>query len=211
MNLVAFSTLKNVYGHLKSKVTGICTLFSLFAIITPLYYYTILMREEFSCSNHFVMPRIPQKKEWFKNSAAKQLNFPETTTTTTTMMMMMVIIFRTKTSKAAAAAAAATKKTTHYRTGSSSNTLRWPSTISTFLVGLYVNVRSNKIRQCTYDVATRRVRVTNVAMPTQHWVLCALFGYMLLSAIWKTLSVAQISYYGESASPVTIKRTKTFM
>jgi hypothetical protein len=136
------------------------------------------MRKEFSCSNHFVMPRIPQKKEWFKNSAAKQLNFPETTTRTTTTMMMVITI-RTKTSKAAAT------KTTHYRTGSSSNALRWPSTISTFLVGLYVNVRSNKIRQCKYDVATRRVRVTKVPMPTQHWVLCAMFSCMLLPAIWK--------------------------
>jgi len=28
----------------------------------------------------------------------------------------------------------------------------------------------------------RRVRVAIVAMPTQHCVLCALFGYMLLPA-----------------------------
>jgi uncharacterized membrane protein YhdT len=63
LSLVAFSALKNVYGPLKKKgVTGICTLFSLFAIITPLYYFTILIRKEFSCSNHFVMPWIPQKK-----------------------------------------------------------------------------------------------------------------------------------------------------
>jgi hypothetical protein len=71
------------------------------------------------------------------------------------MIMMMMMMIRTKTSKAAAAAAAAVETTkttiaktkiTHYRRGSSSNSFRRPSTISTFLVGLYVNVRSNKTK-----------------------------------------------------------------
>jgi hypothetical protein len=51
-------------------------------------------------------------------------------------MVVVIMIIRTKTSKAAAAAAAATaaEVTIHYRTGSSSNVPRRPSTISTFLV-----------------------------------------------------------------------------